>query len=205
MKKRKKYLIDRDFQLKHTFSVLGVLVAITLVIIALVGVSVFLNNQRLDEIQSKNDVIMKDLDKLMPVQDNIVETLMAWSINPAKKPPRSTVKELAQVHYKNIASIKSDILNTQNNIETINRIIKYYKGLLFFIIIIVVVLVVALYVYMIRKTHKISGPIFVMSRYFREIIEGKTPTVRPIRSDDEFQEFYNLFTQMVNSLKAKHK
>jgi len=57
---------------------------------------------------------------------------------------------------------------------------------------------------LIRKTHRISGPIYVMSNYMQQIIEGKIPDhVRKLRKKDELQEFYKIFTKMVESIKNR--
>ena len=50
-----------------------------------------------------------------------------------------------------------------------------------------------------------SGPIFLMSRYIDDIIKGEYPIVRALREKDEFKEFYEKFTEMVEILKKRDK
>ena len=57
----------------------------------------------------------------------------------------------------------------------------------------------------IRITHRISGPIYVMSNYIKDIINGDFPDPRPLRDKDELKKFYSLFVDLVDSIKEKHK
>ena len=60
-----------------------------------------------------------------------------------------------------------------------------------------------LYFYLIRVTHRISGPIYVISRYINEIMEGHHPDFRALRDKDEFREFYAKFIEMVEKLERE--
>jgi len=65
---------------------------------------------------------------------------------------------------------------------------------------------VVLYFYLIRVTHRISGPIYVISRHMEQIMEGRHPEFRALRDKDEFKEFYAKFVEMVEKLeKEKHE
>lgn len=177
MKQRKQYVIDKKFQLKHTFTVVGAVFVVVALIVGIIGFNAAYNNNRLDNI--------------MGIQDNIVDAMMAWVQNPAEKPQQAAIKEIAGKHFENLTTIK--------------RIIKYNTFLIGLIVVIVIIQGVVMYFIMIRKTHKISGPIFVMSMYFKEIIDGKMPNPRKLRKGDELQEFYDLFAKMVEALKAREK
>jgi hypothetical protein len=203
MIKRKQYIIDKEFQMKQTFSILGIKFVIVAILIVIIGVHAALNNRKLSSITKQNDEITKSLDEIMIAQDNIVETEMAWINNPKDRPNTATINEVAQKHYKNLTDMKENIRTIQTNISNINNIIKYNNLVLLLIIIIVLIQSVILYAVMIRKTHKISGPIYVIKNYMKEIIDGKFPTPRPLRKDDEFQDFYEIFKKMIEVLKEK--
>ena len=49
MKKRKQYIIDKGFQLRHTFSIIGIVSVITAVILIAITASVVYNNNKLTE------------------------------------------------------------------------------------------------------------------------------------------------------------
>ena len=52
-------------------------------------------------------------------------------------------------------------------------------------------------------SHRICGPIFVLTRALRELADGRIPTLRPLRKKDEFKEVYLLLIDVVDSLKAR--
>jgi methyl-accepting chemotaxis protein len=68
----------------------------------------------------------------------------------------------------------------------------------------VVVMAVALFFWGIFITHRVAGPIFIISRYLREIGEGEAPRTRPLRRGDELKEFFDTFSFMLSGLKRKH-
>ena len=42
-------------------------------------------------------------------------------------------------------------------------------------------------------THRMVGPLYVMSRFMLELKEGRLPKMRALRQKDEFKEFYEVF------------
>ncbi len=203
MTKRKKFIIDRKFQLKQTFAIIRITFLIVAIVVGIMAYNVARNNHRLSNITKNNDEMIGNLDNIMVIQENVVETIMTWAQKPGEKPQKRAIKVVAQKHYNNIESIKGNIKKIQSNIASNNRIIKYNNILLILLVAVLIFQIAFLYVVMIRKTHRISGPIYVISNYIREIIDGRIPSMRPIRRGDELQDFYHLFTQMVESLRER--
>ncbi|MHC4697261.1 MAG: hypothetical protein ACYTFA_11005 [Planctomycetota bacterium] len=54
-------------------------------------------------------------------------------------------------------------------------------------------------------THRVAGPVFVLERYFREIIAGRLPHVRALRKKDEFKELHDTFSRAVTVMKARYR
>ncbi len=52
-------------------------------------------------------------------------------------------------------------------------------------------------------THRISGPIFVLERWISELAEGRLPTLRPLRKKDEFKQFHDAFARAVDGLRER--
>ncbi len=48
-------------------------------------------------------------------------------------------------------------------------------------------------------THRICGPLFVMSGWLEDLTAGRTPQLRPLRKNDEFKDFYQTFCRTVES------
>jgi hypothetical protein len=69
----------------------------------------------------------------------------------------------------------------------------------------VVLEIVALGFWGILVTHRIAGPIFIISRYVRILKDGSYPDMRPLRDGDEMKSFFDLFAAMVDNFKTKDK
>ncbi len=54
-------------------------------------------------------------------------------------------------------------------------------------------------------THRVAGPVFVLERYFREIIAGRLPHVRALRKKDEFKELHDTFNRAVTVIKGRYR
>ena len=52
-------------------------------------------------------------------------------------------------------------------------------------------------------THRITGPIYVMRRYLVDLIEGRAPQYRPLRKNDEFKDFYDVFWKAVRAVQTR--
>ena len=52
-------------------------------------------------------------------------------------------------------------------------------------------------------THRIAGPVLVLSRYAEAISQGTYPPMRPLRKNDELKEYFEVFRRAVDRLKAK--
>ncbi len=51
-------------------------------------------------------------------------------------------------------------------------------------------------------THRIGGPIHVMTNYFADLANSKIPRVRPLRDKDEFKSFHEAFKRAADSLRC---
>lgn len=173
MNKRRQYIVDKNFQLKTTFAFIGIVSLLTALIIIAIASTVAYNNNKLRGI--------------IQSEDQIFQALVVISSRQAK-----------DASYK--ASIGNMVKDHVNNIQTSDRITGNNRILLIALLVFIVLQGIILYVMLIIKTHRISGPIYVMSNYFREIINGKLPRPRALRKNDELADFYGLFTQMVDSL-----
>jgi nitrogen fixation/metabolism regulation signal transduction histidine kinase len=114
----------------------------------------------------------------------------------------SVVTPIAGNEFVNISELL--VKNHERNLKNIKSLTDYNRILLITLLICVVLQGILLFVLIVRLTHRISGPILVMSNYMKEIIEGKMPNPRPLRDKDELKEFYDLFREMVNSLKKRN-
>jgi hypothetical protein len=59
------------------------------------------------------------------------------------------------------------------------------------------------YFIVIIATHRVAGPLAVISGHLEELSQGRYPQMRDLREDDELKEFFALFRSVVDRLKAK--
>ncbi len=178
MAKRKKYLIDKEFQLRTAFSIIGVVASVSIIILSSIAAFVVYNNEKINNIYQ--------------IEDNIFQLMQATNIN-----------EHINSDYK--TTVDMLIRNHNTNLNNINKLAEYNRYLLVAMIICVIFQGFILFIMIIRITHRISGPIYVMSNYIKDIIKGGYPDPRPLRDKDELKKFYGLFVDLVESIKLKSK
>ena len=175
---RKKYIIDKSFQLKTAFSIIGVVAAVSLIILSSIAASVVYNNEKISNIYQ--------------IEDNVFQLMQTASITGGEDAVyKATIDRLTKNHV--------------NNLQNINKLASFNRYLLAAMIICVVIQGFILFIMIIKITHRISGPIYVMSNYFKDIINGNIPSPRPLRDKDELKKFYELFIDMVNTIKSRNK
>ena len=191
MKKRKQYIIDRQYQLRTAFSIIGVVSIITTIILGAITISVVYNNGILKENNSK-------ITNIYEIENSIFISLSSMP---------ETVKD---TNLKK--ALIQNFKNHDRNMETLNHIITYNTSiitsniaLLLVILATIIIESIILYVILIRKTHRVSGPIYVISNFMKDIIEGREPKLRPLRSKDELKDFYELFKRMVATIQEREK
>ncbi len=66
-----------------------------------------------------------------------------------------------------------------------------------------VVMAVALCIWSIIMTHRICGPLYVCERMLSQVAEGRHPVYRPLRKNDEFQDFYALMWRALDTTRRR--
>lgn len=188
MDQRKQKIIDKKFQLHTTYSVMGIFFSLIFVIIVMVGFNFYNDNKKIER-------IIKEQKNIMNEQSGIINsTLQILNIKGGDYYKLNT--KIIEKNNRN-----SEIIN--NNMKVLEELIQ--RNNLIFLIVIAFLISVGfiLYPVLIRKTHKISGPIHIMSMYIKDIINGKYPELRPLRKKDELKDFYELFSQLVMYIKDR--
>lgn len=204
MKQRKQYLIDKKFQLKHAFTIIGISFVIIGIIIAAITFNAAYNNNEINTNNSQLKSIVENHSNIITIQDNIVNALLTYSQSQNNRIQKKAIKDVYANHLKNMKSLNQNIIIIKDIIAKNRSIIQHNNTLLIILGILVILQVLILYFLLIRKTHRISGPIFVMTNYMKEIIKGNYPeSFRMLRKGDELKDFYELFVTMVQSLKNK--
>ena len=54
-------------------------------------------------------------------------------------------------------------------------------------------------------THRVAGPVFVLTRHLATMLEGKYPNPRPLRQGDEFRETFETFRAVIDAMKKRDR
>ncbi|HPW52144.1 MAG TPA: hypothetical protein PKV85_07270 [Spirochaetota bacterium] len=169
MFKRKQYIIDKGIQLRTTFTAIGFTFLCVTLFIVLMGVYINETNKRIRNIIITEDQIFQ---VLTTVTDTGSEEQTAMNI------------EMARQHQTNMETVTKMV---NSNIWIIWGIIAavFLSGIIFFFILIL-------------QTHRIAGPIYVMTYYMKEFLDGrKHEHLRPLRKHDQLKDFYQLFKEFM--------
>jgi nitrogen fixation/metabolism regulation signal transduction histidine kinase len=188
MKRKRNIIVDKEFQVKMAFSFTSVVI-LTFTIFIVIILYMSLNYSR------KLDVVVNNQKSLSENQSELFKTLMSFS--------RS--KELKNFHISD-EDVSNDMTLNNAKLEENISIIKNINitSLRFVISLIALVLLQSLFLFyiIIRRSHRISGPIFILNRYIGEIKTGKFPEIRPLRPKDDFKKLFDNFREMVEYLKS---
>ena len=174
-KKRKQLVIDKKFQLSVAIKAVVLPLITVLLISGVLLYYAFDNDKKINDINAN--------------QAAIIDTFL--SIPQLVDPQNPLTIDANQRFQAN--------LGTSRDIQQNIRIVLY------FLIIMTVVQTIVIFSLSISLTHRISGPMYVMSKYLKELREGKNVCMRPLRKGDEFQDFYNEFCSTINHLVDKVK
>ena len=189
--KRKKKLINYSFQLKT---------AIPAVLICLLSFSVIIGFIFLITDMSRSGSMVTTVSELnwaVQNEDNIVSSFKEYAKR-VKDPIFILATEKIEAdHIKSIAVIKENIRILRAYSERNSQLLAITIGVM-------ILNAVLLFVYIIRSTHRAAGPVQVMNRYVRDLLEGRNPEMRTLRKNDEFREFYGDFARLVEKFGKKN-
>ena len=190
--KRRKKLIDPKFQLKTTFKIIGIISIFFIILTGGMSVIIILNNQ-------DSGVVINSLKSAVQEENNIVNAFTEL----AKKLDSLGYKLDAEMVSKNHNKYMKTILNHIEFLKQKDK--KNIENISIFIgtVLLMLLLGVFLFFYLIKITHRISGPIFVMKRYLQTMIEGKSPEFRPLRDGDEFSELFDKVKELADVIKKR--
>lgn len=84
------------------------------------------------------------------------------------------------------------------------QVADYDAMAIYYLVGFVVVMALALFVWGIFMTHRVAGPIYIISRYLGQLADGQVPQTRPLRRGDELKAFFDTFSAAVDSLRREN-
>lgn len=173
---RKRKLIDRRFQLKTTFRIIGSIIIAFITLIAITGIYTLNADNQIETILHEMSVSIES-------QKAILENTVSAS-------PRDNASEEVRERVRTIAVMKK-------NVVLLGDISRHNRILMTAILGVGLILGLFLYFYLIELTHRISGPLHVLSTLVKNALDGKETNVRPLRKNDEFKEFYEQVADLI--------
>ena len=189
--KKRNIIINRKYQFTLAMKFAGISALTMAVIIVICSNILINNNSRLENININRQ-------QLSEIQSEILKSFEELSKSKDIKEYNISTAEL----HKDYDNTKE--LYSKNN-EEINKIINRNKGLVTILIVSSIIQVLLFFYLMLRRSHRISGPIYLLERYFDEIIEGNYPKIRPLREDDDFQELFVKLRKVIDIMREKSK
>jgi len=186
--KRKK-LIDKKLQLKTAFSVIRFYFVAFFIILLLMIAHTALTEKKING-------TISNLRGAIDTEQNIVKAFIKYSDMSSNPDLQLKSGKISDDHNKSIAVIEAHIGVLSGLLRSSFIVILIIAGF-------VAVMGLVLFYYLIRLTHTISGPIYVMTQHMQDIIDGKEPLIRALRDDDQLKDFYERFVEMAKKIKEK--
>ncbi len=181
MHKRTHYVVNKKLQMSISTKAIILPLITTVIISAILLVFTVVTN---DMITKSN----KSINSITEDQGIIVQMFMSSPALQASNNP--TIIKGEATYRKNIGQLKK-IASDSSQITRFSYIV------LCIVITLTVVQILAIFALFMYYTHKITGPIQVITGYLHDIREGRDPDIRPLRKDDLLQEFYNEFRETI--------
>jgi predicted PurR-regulated permease PerM len=180
---RRKSLIDKKFQLKTTFRIIGIIIIAFIFIIAVTGIVSTDNNRKIS-------TAIADLNRSIDKEKKTVEILFESAREKHDPLTRQREGRLIDNHLETVTLM-------HGSIQLLKKTMNQNLFLVTVMITTSVLLGVFLYFYLIRLTNRISGPIYVLTRHIHDILYGVDPDLRELRKNDELKDFYSQFVKFI--------
>lgn len=183
---KRKHIIDKKFQLRTTFRIIGIIIIAFMLIIAVTGIVSMDNNRKIT-------ATINDLNRAMERDRRAVETLIASAGTEQNRGRERDHDRIIEDHLESMA-----LMHT--NIGHLKKILGQNRILVTVMICTGILLGTGLFVYLIRLTGRMSGPLYVLKQHMHDIMNGRKPNLHKLRKNDEFQEFYREFISFIERL-----
>lgn len=189
--KKRRIVVNKYYQLKTSFGVAG-LFALCIGILFIVNSLIMAWNNR-----ELSHAITKQMD-LQKVQEDIIQSIEMLSKYGHKK-------NLIFEAYRAIGDLTKNASALKESNEIVQQTILIHTYLMWINGMLAAILIAVVFVIILRQSHKVAGPMFLLKRYMQEIIDGKVPHIRPLRKGDEFKDVFETFALMVEKLHLKRR
>jgi nitrate/nitrite-specific signal transduction histidine kinase len=188
MGKRKKTLINREYQLKTSVKIMGLILLFSLLFIAATGTHAVLKNREIEETSH-------ELKEAIAIEDNIIRAFVDYS------------RTHMDFESSEILALKKINDDHARSIATMNKYLELLRSYGRQLIVLIAaaaalaaLMAVAAFIYLIRLTHRVSGPLHIMEQNIDKILNGEQPQLRDLRKKDEFKGLHKKFNRLTDLL-----
>jgi methyl-accepting chemotaxis protein len=202
------YLLDARFQLKYTSYIVGLTLAVGLCL------GFMLYRQANDTVAIGEEAVRVGAAANLAAVDSVKQAkslndVLVMSGEIAYKDDPALLSELRQNADKDNAAIAERANKVQAQEQQLlsqsAALASKRRTLIRTLAVGLSALVIFLGIAAIIITHRIVGPIFKMKRLLREVGDGKLTPPGKLRKGDELQDFFEVFAQMVDKLRARQQ
>lgn len=187
--KKRQIIVNKKFQFGIAFSFAALSAMIMAVIIIVLAILLASNNRKLRDISINQQ-------QLADTQTEIFKTLIRI-VN---------TDDISKLHISAPAVKQDNERNQQlviNNNAMIQEITAMNNRIIAMLIASAAIQSMIIFYIMLKRSHRISGPMFLLNRYIDDMKHGNYPEIRPLRANDDFHDLFDNFREMVESLKQK--
>ncbi|MGZ5970413.1 MAG: HAMP domain-containing protein [Polyangiales bacterium] len=204
----KNYLLDRSFQMKFT----GFFVGITLALSLALGAVLFLQSENTVRLaheavnvgQEANKAGRDAVQQSKALNDKLENDAQAsYSDNPVLL---EAIRSANKVESEKISKRALELASAEQKLVTQRDAIARQRNILLATVasaLLLLVIIIGLAGIVI--THKVAGPIFKMKKLLKDVGEGKLVVPGKLRKGDELVEFFDVFATMVEKLRVRQE
>ena len=209
MKSKRKKIIDKKFQLKITFKVIGISSILFLCIFAGVALTTQMKISTSEKTIVKLNKAINELNKTIKTEDDIVNGFIKYA-NYQKQfagGSRMLIKvdQIQKDHKESMKNIKTSMTFLDSFFKNLKGFFQEIKLSITILIALILIQGIFLYFYLVNMTHRISGPIYVITQHMKDLMEGRKPNLRDLRKNDELKSFYKTFVNFAKSIDLNNK
>jgi nitrogen fixation/metabolism regulation signal transduction histidine kinase len=188
------YLLDSRFQLKYT----AYLVGVALVISGIMGSAVYSTTRSM---VGESQKVVEQAQKVSEESKKVSEVSRMNIKDLAGDSPEllAEFNKEADAHDAEIAAQEKQIADQQA------MLLQRQATLIYSLVGSLALMVVLIGLFGIYFTHKVAGPIYKMKRLLKQVGKGSLRVEARLRKGDELQDFFDVFSEMVNNLRSFEK
>ncbi|MBU1537820.1 hypothetical protein KKF84_21080 [Myxococcota bacterium] len=137
-------------------------------------------------------------------KDDIADiSKMSKHVEKSKKTLKTEIEKGITSKTKQLEKALSKMTEDKSKASVIRK--KNNQRILFGVVIFSLIFIVIIFLYTIVLTHKVAGPLFKISNYFKKMEDGNFSKIWPLRKGDQLQEFYKKFEHAHGAIVAGKK